>query len=44
MELHWRATRMLRVERRPPLATTTGKVLHLHQWRRDRPARVPAGN
>jgi len=34
MALHWRASRLLRVERRPPLATATGKILHLHQRRR----------
>jgi hypothetical protein len=31
MELEWRQVGMLRVERRPPLATPGGKILHLHQ-------------
>ncbi|MDR7417657.1 MAG: hypothetical protein QN178_01965 [Armatimonadota bacterium] len=31
MELFWRDAGVLRVERRAPLATTTGKILHLHQ-------------
>jgi hypothetical protein len=38
MALHWQAARLLRVERRPPIATATGKILHLHQRQ---PARVP---
>jgi hypothetical protein len=31
MELQWRQAGLPRVERRPPLATQGGKVLHLHQ-------------
>ncbi len=31
MALYWKDARLLRVERRPPVATTTGKVLHLHR-------------
>jgi hypothetical protein len=27
----WRAERLLTVERRPPVATVSGKVLHLHR-------------
>jgi hypothetical protein len=34
MELQWRQAGALRVERRPPLATASGKILHLHQARR----------
>jgi hypothetical protein len=30
MGLAWRDARLLRVERRPPLATPSGKILHLH--------------
>jgi hypothetical protein len=30
MELLWRETKLLRVERRPPLAAPSGKILHLH--------------
>ena len=30
MGLLWRDARMVRVERRPPLATPTGKILHVH--------------
>jgi hypothetical protein len=34
MALDWRESRLLRVERRAPLATATGKILHLqHQAR-----------
>lgn len=29
IELLWRQTKMLRVERKPPLATSSGKILHL---------------
>jgi hypothetical protein len=36
MELQWRQSDLLRVERRPPLATRSGKVLHLHQEGHDR--------
>ena len=31
MAIQWRQAAMLRVERRPPLATPGGKILHLHQ-------------
>jgi hypothetical protein len=31
MELQWRAGQVLRVERRPPIVTASGKILHLHQ-------------
>ncbi len=30
MGILWRDARMVRVERRPPLTTATGKILHLH--------------
>jgi hypothetical protein len=33
-ELQWRQGGILRVERRPPVPTPSGKVLHLHQVRR----------
>jgi hypothetical protein len=33
MALLWRDTGLLRVERHPPLATPSGKILHLHQHR-----------
>lgn len=33
MELQWRTAGLLQVERRPPVATASGKVLHLHQVR-----------
>ncbi|MDR7543786.1 MAG: hypothetical protein QN120_06025 [Armatimonadota bacterium] len=35
MQHVWRDAGMLLVERTPPRATTTGKILHLHQQRRD---------
>lgn len=35
MALQWRQADLLTVERRPPLATPTGKILHLHQRRRE---------
>jgi hypothetical protein len=35
MALQWRQAGLLRVERRAPQATTSGKVLHLHQPRRE---------
>jgi hypothetical protein len=35
MALYWRDADLLRVERQPPAATGTGKILHLH--------RLPAG-
>jgi hypothetical protein len=31
MTLHWRESGWPRVERRPPLATPSGKILHPHQ-------------
>ena len=31
MALVWRDSRVVRVERRPPFTTRTGKVLHLHR-------------
>jgi hypothetical protein len=34
MALEWRQSGLLEVERRPPLATAAGKVLHLHQLTR----------
>ena len=34
MGLAWRAANFLHVERRPPLVTATGKILHLHAERR----------
>ena len=43
MELHWRAAKLLRIERRSPLATTTGKILHLQQSRPRAPPKVPVG-
>jgi hypothetical protein len=30
MELQWRQEQVLRVERRAPLTTRSGKILHLH--------------
>jgi hypothetical protein len=41
MGLAWREAALVRVERRPPLATSSGKVLHLHVGR-DRPAGHPS--
>jgi hypothetical protein len=38
VELLWRQADLLRVERRAPLATSTGKILHLH---RERPPNRP---
>jgi hypothetical protein len=35
MAVQWRQAGLLRVERRPPLTTASGKVLHLHQLRRE---------
>jgi hypothetical protein len=35
MGLFWRNARLLEVERRPPLATPLGKILHLHISRKD---------
>jgi hypothetical protein len=37
MSLVWRDAGLLRVERRPPVATETGKVLHLHSTLSERP-------
>ena len=37
MSLVWRDAGLLRVERRPPVATETGKVLHLHSVSSGRP-------
>jgi hypothetical protein len=34
----WRDGRIVRVERRPPLAAASGKILHLHVARRARPS------
>lgn len=39
MGLAWRGARLLRVERRPPLATAGGKILHLHVAERSATAR-----
>jgi hypothetical protein len=36
MGLLWREARFLRVERRPPLTTASGKILHLHASTRRR--------
>jgi hypothetical protein len=33
MGLYWRQAQLLQVERRPPLATASGKILHLHAAR-----------
>jgi hypothetical protein len=43
MSLVWRDAGLLRVERRPPVATATGKVLHLHSTLSSRP-RAPAAD
>jgi hypothetical protein len=43
MELQWRAAKLLHVERRPPLATTTGKILHLQHSHPKRPSKVSIG-
>lgn len=40
MELQWRQAGLPRVERHPPLATATSKILHLHQDRRPGVRRV----
>lgn len=40
MRLAWQDARLVRVERRLPLATASGKILHLHVGGRGRP---PAG-
>jgi hypothetical protein len=41
MSLQWRGAGWLRVERRPPEAAASGKILHLHQSRRPSSARPP---
>jgi hypothetical protein len=41
MELQWRQAGLLSVERRAPLSTPAGKILHLH--RRCQPARSSLG-
>jgi hypothetical protein len=38
MSLVWQDAELLRVERRPPVATETGKVLHLHSTSSSRPS------
>ena len=40
MALQWRQAKLLRVERRPPLRTATGKILHLHVGSGGGPARA----
>jgi hypothetical protein len=42
MGIVWRDASLLRVERRPPLATAAGKILHLHAVRSER-ARLSVG-
>jgi hypothetical protein len=42
MALNWRQAGILRVERRVPLTTTNGKVLHLLQARNDSASSGPA--
>jgi hypothetical protein len=37
MTLFWRESRLLHVERRPPLAAPSGKIQHLHAVARERP-------
>jgi hypothetical protein len=51
MGLAWRDARLLRIERRAPLVTTAGKILHLHvnrsgpsRWRREYDAATPPGS
>jgi hypothetical protein len=41
MMLAWREGKVLRVEHHPPLATASGKILHLHVTRQ--PDRIPSG-
>ena len=41
MSLQWRGAGWLRVERRPPEAAASGKILHLHQSRRPSTAGPP---
>ena len=41
MSLQWRGAGWLRVERRPPEAAASGKILHLHQSRRPSSAGPP---
>ena len=38
MALQWRQASLLRVERRPPYATQSGKILHLHTSRKPQDA------
>jgi hypothetical protein len=38
MSIAWRDARLLRVERRPPIPTASGKILHLHV---SRPGQAP---
>jgi hypothetical protein len=40
MALAWRGSGLIHVERRPPLATATGKILHLHTSSARDPSRV----
>jgi hypothetical protein len=39
----WDTPGFLRVERAAPMATASGKILHLHLWRRPSPAAPPRG-
>jgi hypothetical protein len=43
MELQWRQSGLLRVERRAPLATSAGKILHLHLGRGASARSSPSG-
>jgi hypothetical protein len=43
MELHWRAAKLLHVERRPPLSTVTGKILHLQRSPSKGSSKAPVG-
>lgn len=44
MAMVWRDSRIIRVERRPPFATRTGKVLHLHRHRGEARGEDPPGD
>jgi len=44
MALSWRQAGLLRVERRRPLTTDTGKILHLHRRPASEGRREPAGD
>jgi hypothetical protein len=44
MALQYRQGGLLRVERRPPLSTRAGKILHLHQARRVASCTASAGD